>query len=449
MWRFLLAGLVTVCGVILLFMASFGDPHMALRGVTAALPLVWTRSPQLSAAPVAGPAVAQASPTAPVPVAVTGPDTVAWQHQRDDLQQQLQVLQAKVAQQTQAMASLRGQADMARHDLETLRQQHAVEQATSDQAKQAQQQALDASQRRAAEAEKQAATEQAALDQLRAEAERQKHLAETQQIVKPAQATAESQSATEQAPLDHLKAEAERHLPEAQQLVKPAPATEENQAATEQAASDQLKVEAQPQKQLPASQQVVKPAPTTPIVRQGAAAKVASNASPTPPSARSDPDLPDAVVNRLRRESRTHNQLEQDAARALAPPAAPAPAPQERLPQGPLYAGRAALAAGRLDEARQALEQAQVQLASWPVGPYDETSSNGSVAAGQVAEALSMLGAGDIPHAMQYIDLAIAQRNRQAGLPLARPVPLSGDGVPAQTNGAAQNDQYSQTMLQH
>jgi hypothetical protein len=31
------------------------------------------------------------------------------------------------------------------------------------------------------------------------------------------------------------------------------------------------------------------------------------------------------------------------------------------------------------------------------------------MAAGQIAEALSMLGAGDVPRAMQYINLAMAQ----------------------------------------
>jgi hypothetical protein len=376
MWRFLLAGLVTVCGVILLFVASFGDPHTALRDVSAALPLVQTTSPPPPRVPVAGPEVAQASPTTPAPVASTGPDTAALQHQRDDLQQQLQALQAKVAQQTQTMASLRGQADIARHDLDTLRQQHAADQSTSDQTKQAERQALEASQQRAAEAEKQAATARAALDQLKAEAERQK--------------------------------------------------------------------------QLTAAQQIVKLAPASPNVPPGGAAKVAAIASPTtnsapaPASARSDPDLPDAVLNRLRRDSRTPNQ-QQDAARLSAPPGEPVAAPQGSLPvaapQGPLYDARTALTAGRLDEARQTLEQAQIQLASRPVGPYDAASASNSVAAGQVAEALSMLGAGDIPRAMQYIDLAIAQHSRAAELHMARQASSSRDGVPAPNNGTATDHQ--------
>jgi hypothetical protein len=70
-----------------------------------------------------------------------------------------------------------------------------------------------------------------------------------------------------------------------------------------------------------------------------------------------------------------------------------------------------ALAAGRVDDARNLLEQAQVQLVFRPIGPSGEMTGTRSVAAGQVAEALSMLGAGDIPRAMQYIDLAMAQAN--------------------------------------
>ena len=40
MLRFLLAGLVTVCGLVLLFVASFGDPSSALRDIQAILPVI-------------------------------------------------------------------------------------------------------------------------------------------------------------------------------------------------------------------------------------------------------------------------------------------------------------------------------------------------------------------------------------------------------------------------
>jgi hypothetical protein len=91
-------------------------------------------------------------------------------------------------------------------------------------------------------------------------------------------------------------------------------------------------------------------------------------------------------------------------------PGSAAPAAPDRLMQA-----RAALAAGRLEEGRQLLEQAQVQLVLRPVGP-EGNSPGSSVAAGQVAEALSMLGAGDARRAVHYIDLAMAQtRGGQAG----------------------------------
>jgi hypothetical protein len=73
---------------------------------------------------------------------------------------------------------------------------------------------------------------------------------------------------------------------------------------------------------------------------------------------------------------------------------------------------RSALAAGRTDDARQLLEQAQVQLVFRPVNPSEDASASGSVAAGQIAEALSMLGAGDVLHAIRYINLAVAQADQ-------------------------------------
>ena len=82
---------------------------------------------------------------------------------------------------------------------------------------------------------------------------------------------------------------------------------------------------------------------------------------------------------------------------------------------------RTALAAGRTDEAQRLLEQAQVQLVLRPVSPSQDAPISGSVAAGQVAEALSMLGAGDLLHAIRYINLAVAQ---------ADPAPVLATGAP-------------------
>jgi hypothetical protein len=114
---------------------------------------------------------------------------------------------------------------------------------------------------------------------------------------------------------------------------------------------------------------------------------------------------------------------------------------------GRLLDARAALAAGRLDEGRALLEQAQVQSVLRPVGPSDNAASTGSVAAGQIAEALSMLGAGDVPRAMRYIDLAMAQaRPAPAAL---RPIAASirpEDREPGPPGYGYPSDRYGETI---
>ena len=130
MWRFLAAGLVTVCGVVLLFAASFGDPQVMLRDARALLPVFQTRSPTSSTAASAMPEVARTSPApaqpgpveqAPAPLSALGPapastlsgaaalapptvsgpglDAAALLRQRDDLQKQLEAMRAKIAEQ--------------------------------------------------------------------------------------------------------------------------------------------------------------------------------------------------------------------------------------------------------------------------------------------------------------------------------------------------------------
>jgi Skp family chaperone for outer membrane proteins len=377
MWRFLAAGLVTVCGVVLLFAASFGDPQVILRDAQALLPVFQTRSTTPSTAAVAMPEVARTTPvpapgpmpastlsaaaalappatTAPVapsaaamaPPSVPGPglDAAALQRQRDELQKQLEALRAKVAEQRQAMESLRSEADTARHEIDTERQQLAADQATSDQTKKAEQRDLEANQQRATEAEAQVTAAQANLDRLKAQAGRLNVRAEAPQIVKPG--------------------------PSGQ--------------AVPQVGSVNLALNAPPSPKLPA---------------------------PSGTTAQAGLGLPDAVLDRLRREYRSGSPAEQEqsAYRPAPPVAQPTAGAQEWLSDA-----RAALATGRTDVARRLLENAQVQLVFRPVGPSDEASATSSVAAGQVAEALSMLGAGDVPHAIQYIDLAMARGDRVA-----------------------------------
>jgi hypothetical protein len=127
-------------------------------------------------------------------------------------------------------------------------------------------------------------------------------------------------------------------------------------------------------------------------------------AKPTPVKA----DARTAVLARLRRQAPAqaakHHRVASDAPSTVAPTGAPVVPPRQRL-----LDARAALAAGRIGEAEELLRQAQVQLVLRQTTPSQEASATGSVAAGQVAEALSMLNAGDAQHAMQYINLAAVQ----------------------------------------
>jgi hypothetical protein len=100
-----------------------------------------------------------------------------------------------------------------------------------------------------------------------------------------------------------------------------------------------------------------------------------------------------------------------------------------------LIDARTALVAGRADEARHLLEEAQLQLVFRPVGPSQDVAPGSNVAAGQVAEALSMLGAGDALHAIRYINLAVAQADRGPAVANAAPSPYAGLPPPQPYSG--------------
>jgi len=77
---------------------------------------------------------------------------------------------------------------------------------------------------------------------------------------------------------------------------------------------------------------------------------------------------------------------------------------------------RSALEAGRIEEARQYLEGAQLQLVFRPVTPTGDERPGASHVAGDVASALSMLGAGNTDGAMQFINRAMDEA-RPGGFP--------------------------------
>ena len=116
------------------------------------------------------------------------------------------------------------------------------------------------------------------------------------------------------------------------------------------------------------------------------------------------------MLARLRRQAPargTASHVTSDEPPPPAPTEPPAAPPRQRL-----LDARTALAAGRLGEAEKLLQQAQIQLVLRPTTPSQDVSFTGSVAAGQVAEALSMLSAGNVQHAMHYINLAAAQADQ-------------------------------------
>jgi hypothetical protein len=89
------------------------------------------------------------------------------------------------------------------------------------------------------------------------------------------------------------------------------------------------------------------------------------------------------------------------------PPADPRPraAPSPSLPK--LTAARAALASGRVEDARRLLQEVQLQLVFRPVnGGGDEAPSAGKGAA-DVAHALEALSGNDMPLSRRYIDVAL------------------------------------------
>jgi hypothetical protein len=445
MWRFLLAGLGTVGGLALLFLGSFRDPAAILSDPHSAfLAERSTAKPQApqSPAPVAQRVWPPAQPTPAQP-----PDDAVSQRQREALQQ-LQDLQAKISQATQDTAALRAQADQARHDLEELRQQRAADEAAAmEQVRLQEQRDAKASQQRAADTGKHAAAEQAAGQQSQQVATQQ---AATQQDVKalppasPAEARHDAPGPQQGAAATERQDTAEQAAgQQSQQVVSPppqdvkapqppsaaearsdAPGAQQGAAATERQGVAVQAPAQQNQRVEPTQEVRVLPPARTAV----AAAAPPRPAQPAVKLAPTEPDAREAVLSRLRREapSRSDRGISPRADKVQVAP----DQPRVTSPRQRLMDARTALVAGRTDDARHLLEEAQVQLVFRPVSPSQDSPVTGSVAAGQVAEALSMLGAGDVLHAIRYINLAVTQADQGPTVATAAPPPPIGNPQP-------------------
>ena len=389
MWRFLLAGLGTVGGLALLFLGSYGDPTTILPDLHPTSHVAATQAelkPVQSASPAMQPVEAPSKGTS-----ASGTDANVSQRQHDALQQ-LQQLEARLAQATQDTAALRAQADQARRELDDLRQQRAEDQAAAlEQVKLQAQREAEASQQRAAEQRS------------------------TEEQSKRAPVTASQQN-------QHVEPPAEIKVMPTPEPVASPPGPAQPSAKPASAEPEVRQVQERPR---PDAQQEVK---VLPPARPPVAAPPRSSQAMVKP-APSEPDAREAVLTRLRREapsrgdasSRSDTRSRGDRAQVALDQ------PRVTSPRQRLVDARSALAAGRTDDARQLLEQAQVQLVFRPVNPSEDASASGSVAAGQVAEALSMLGAGDVLHAIRYINLAVAQADQGPTFaappqPVARPL---------------------------
>ncbi len=129
---------------------------------------------------------------------------------------------------------------------------------------------------------------------------------------------------------------------------------------------------------------------------------VLASRTPSEPPAHEQSDAAADVLERLRHEPAP-----------AAPPPEPAPAPRQPSPadtatRHELERARDSLLAGRIDEARRALQVAQLRLVFRPVGPGGGPSAAGHGAA-DVARALTVLGVGDVSAALRAVSQALAE----------------------------------------
>jgi len=363
-------------------------------------------------------------------------------------QSEVQKLQARLEAATQSMAALQGEAEQQRQQLALLQQQHSADQAQLRELKQQHAAAAAAAaqdkaqQDAAAVALRQAKAAQSAAEQAAQRAQQQQQANALQAKALPDRTPQSAQDSPQAVPLPAPEPprDSVASSPPAGANAEPKPAGPDQpppavaeRAARNSHADRQAAAEPHEDRQAAAeshADQAVRPAQSaasaTPRLPEHASQE--SAAEHQRPQRRSasvtDPDSLRAVLQRLHRENA------QSPATRSAPPPAPGPAAEARRDSPPvtpsrerLGRARAAILQGRLQQAQQLLEEAQLQLVFRPASPDGATAPGDNRATADVAEALSMLGAGRGDLAVHYIDRAMAESGaspQQASLPPPR-----------------------------
>jgi hypothetical protein len=325
----------------------------------------------------------------PQPQASSGPSTnpspaadqtEVTRARREALQQQLQHLQTDMAQTSQSVSSLHNQANEERHDLDALQRQRAAQQAQVN--------GVDAGRDHA-----------------------------------PVQATQPSQTRAPNPEPEQAATGAPAPTPAPPQIAQAAEPSAASEPSAPLPLPPPLPSNPPPNVAAPPSPQIIARAGATNAARFAAADNQEGRSQR---AVQSNPGALQATLDRLR-------QAPPDAAPQAAPPNPDIAArgakwssargpdtaygqPRQLGPHARLEMARAALVAGRIEEARQYLEEAQLQLVFRPVTPTGDEAPGGSRVAGDVASALSMLGAGNIGGALGYVDRAMEQA-RSGGYP--------------------------------
>lgn len=399
MVRFLVGGAALVGGTALLLLASLDNPTHVITGLGSTPP-----SSVYASAPSSGTSQSGQSASAstdPEKIqenidslrkqeadeqAVLSRLKTARERRVKEAQQDVDLLHGKATQLRQEIAALEQQQSSGKADLEKLGSDHSTLLAAAQKEIAGLHDQADAARHDLAALQQQVADEKAALDQARSQRE--------------------AASAEVRKGLDTLRGQVDAARQEL--------ASMQQQRTAEQAAIDRLKA---------AHAQLAFAAGGATNSDRGAAAPARRASRNVSQPDASDTGSAEFVLERLRQ----HPPVQAAAAPAPAAGAElgarPAGAPGFHEPRHissreRLMMARDALAGGRTADARQLLEEAQLQLVFRPIGPDDEQPPPGNREASLVGDALRSLGAGDPQRAIVAVDQALAGGQ---GAPAASP----------------------------